>query len=318
MTEKQKIGLGTAAIGRPQYINIKKGTPKKFDREKFRQHGLNVLDLAYENGVRYFDTSPGYGMAEDVLIDWLKTKKDDSIELATKWGYSYIANFDPNAKIHELKEHSISQLLKQWKVSNELLPSLTTYQIHSATFDTGVLENKDVLYKLEELQQEHGMHMGLSTSGSNQVEVLKRAMDVEVNGKQLFDAFQVTYNMLDQSLLEISNDMVNSGKRIIIKEALANGRLFRNEKYKEYTGLYNQLEKLSAKYEVGVDAIALDFCTQTIDPFIVLSGVSEESQLLENLKSNKIELSLNDVELLKLFGVAPNVYWDERKKLSWN
>jgi len=108
--ETQKIGLGTAAIGRPQYINIKKQESEAFDLNTFRLKGIQVLESAYQQGVRYFDTAPGYGLAEQLLIDWVKDKKDPSIEVATKWGYAYVANFDPPASIHEVKDHGIDQM----------------------------------------------------------------------------------------------------------------------------------------------------------------------------------------------------------------
>ena len=318
MNKFQKIALGTAAIGRPQYINIKKGKSKNFDSVKFKEDGINVLEFAYNEGVRYFDTSPGYGMAEQIMIDWLKTKKDNSIEVATKWGYSYVANFDPKAVIHEIKDHSLPQLLRQWEKSKELLPYLSTYQIHSATLDTGVLDNEEVLNKLAVLKNEYELKIGITTSGSNQAEVLKKAMDIAVNNKQIFETFQVTYNMLDQSLAEVADDMIKDGKRIIIKEALANGRVFRNKDYSNYNNLYNLLELLANKYDVGVDAIALRFCIDTINPFMVLSGASEEFQLLENLKSNQIVLEEEDINLLKSFKSDSSSYWKERKQLNWN
>lgn len=317
MKKLQNIALGTAAIGRPQYINIKQEKTEKFDLIKFKNQGTRILDSAYNQGVRYFDTSPGYGMAEQILLDWLKTKNDNSIEVATKWGYSYIANFNPNATVHELKDHSLAQLLKQWEKSKELIPSLTTYQIHSATFETGVLDNKDVLYKLAELKNEHQLKIGISTTGSNQVEVLKKALDVHISNTQLFDTFQVTYNILDQSLLEVAEDLIKTNKRIIIKEALANGRLFRNKNYPNYNNLYSLLETLARKYNVGIDAIALRFCIDTIHPFTVLSGASKETQLLENLKANQIEIEKEDLILLESFKIETNNYWNERKQLKW-
>ena len=139
------IGLGTAALGRPQYINIRQEKSKNFSLHTFRQQGRNTLNRAYHQGIRYFDTAPGYGMAEQLLLDWVKEKGDDSIEVATKWGYTYVANFNADATQHEVKEHSLSKLNEQWKQSGQLLPYLSTYQIHSATFETGVLENRSVL-----------------------------------------------------------------------------------------------------------------------------------------------------------------------------
>ena len=312
------IGLGTAALGRPQYINIKKEATPPFSLEAFKQNGIDILNSAYDQGIRYFDTAPGYGMSEELLIDWVRQKDDDSIEVATKWGYTYVANFDPNAVQHEIKEHSLQKLNEQWEQSKNFLTNLRTYQIHSATFETGVLENEAVLNRLSELKLQHKLLIGITTSGDNQLDVLKKALTVQVNGENLFDAFQVTYNILDQSLAELMPLLHSLNKRVIIKEALANGRLFPNDNYKHYSELYELLTKLSKKYGVGIDAIALRFCIDSISPFTVLSGASIVQHLTDNLQAATFQLDEDELASLKKHGVPTSDYWQERKQLGWN
>jgi aryl-alcohol dehydrogenase-like predicted oxidoreductase len=318
MTKIQKIGLGTAAIGRPQYINIRQETTTEFSLDDFRKKGLEMLDTAYRQGIRYFDTAPGYGMAEQLLIEWVAEKEDASIEVATKWGYTYVANFDPTAKQHEVKEHSLEKLNEQWEQSKKLLPLLTTYQIHSATLETGVLENDKILHRLAELRNKHSILIGISTTGTNQVEAIKKALDVEVNGNSLFDVFQVTYNIFDQSLATISDLLSKQNIRLVIKEALANGRVFPNKKYTHYKKTYKILNDLTEKYGVGLDAIALRFCMDSIPVFKVLSGASNEQHLSDNLKATYFELEKNEIEILKELKTSPSAYWNERKLLGWN
>tara|TARA_B110000046_G_scaffold186036_1_gene231674 strand:+ start:5987 stop:6931 length:945 start_codon:yes stop_codon:yes gene_type:complete len=313
-----KLGLGTAALGRPQYINVRQNNSIDHDLETFRKHSFQVLEDAYNSGIRYFDSAPGYGLAEGLVFEWLKTKNDNTIEIATKWGYTYTANFDTNATIHEIKEHSLSKLNEQWGFSKQLLPYLKVYQIHSATLETGVLENDEVLEQLAFFKKTHNLKIGLTTTGTNQVEVIKKALKVLIDGEQLFDLFQVTYNFLDQSLKEISKDLINKNKSIIIKEAMANGRVFRNERYPHYNEMYSVLDDLSKKHKVGIDAISLKYCEQTVPKSIVLSGVSNTEQLKENLKINSFSLSINDIEILSSFKTDPKLYWEERKKLQWN
>ena len=139
-----------------------------------------------------------------------------------------------------------------------------------------------------------------------------------VDGEQIFDLFQVTYNFLDQSLLEISAELIRQNKSIVIKEALANGRVFRNENYPHYNKMYAILENLAEKHKVGVDAISLKYCEQTITNSIVLSGVSNSEQLEQNLKLNSFSLSDDDIQQLNSFKVSPEFYWNERKQLQWN
>ena len=313
-----KLGLGMAAIGRPHYINIRQEQVAPFDLEGFRQKGRAVLDVAYASGLRYFDTAPGYGLAEQLLLDWAHEKQDASIEVATKWGYTYTANFDANATQHEVKEHSLSKLKEQWAQSQKLLPYLSTYQIHSATFETGVLENAAVLGHLAQLKEKQALRMGLSTTGANQVEVLEKALEVEVDGVALFEVFQVTYNVLDQSLFDIGKQIVEAGKRLVIKEALANGRVFPNPAYPQYEGLYAILGRLAEAHQVGIDAIALRFCIDTLQPFKVLSGAANKLHIEQNLQAETFTLAAANIDLLQSFATDPLVYWPERKQLKWN
>jgi len=313
-----QLGLGTAALGRPQYINVRTESCDNSDLTAFKKQSFAVLEEAYNLGIHYFDTAPGYGLAEELVLEWLQTKDDKSIEIATKWGYTYTANFDANAKVHEVKEHSLAKLKEQWIFSKQLLPYLKVYQIHSATLETGVLENTEVLEYLAYLKKEFNLKIGLTTTGTNQVEVIKKALNVSVDGKQVFDVFQVTYNFLDQSLSEISAELVRQNKSIVIKEALANGRVFNNDNYTHYAKMYTTLENLAKKHQVGVDAISLKYCEQTISNAIVLSGASSTEQLKENLKLNSFTLSSDEIEILNSLKIAPEPYWSERKQLVWN
>ncbi|WP_317043153.1 aldo/keto reductase [Polaribacter tangerinus] len=313
-----ELGLGTAAIGRPQYINIKTENNIPLSLNAFKEQGFAVLENAYKLGIRYFDTAPGYGLAEELVLEWVQTKNDKNIEIGTKWGYTYTAKFNSTAKIHEVKEHSLQKLKAQWAISKKMLPYLKVYQIHSATLETKVLENTEILNYLANLKEKYQLQIGITTTGKNQIEVLKKALDIKVNNIYLFDVFQITYNLLEQSLSEISEELLRQNKQIIIKEALANGRIFRNENYQHYKEMYDYLEKVAQKYKVGVDAIALKYCSQTIPNSTVLSGASTENQLKENKKLLNISLTKDEINCLNKFKVTADFYWNERKKLIWN
>ena len=69
----RRMGLGLAAIGRPEYINLGRGSDLPADRtvEAMRDRADSLLDEAYESGVRYFDAARSYGLAEEFLGRWL-------------------------------------------------------------------------------------------------------------------------------------------------------------------------------------------------------------------------------------------------------
>ena len=67
---KTKIGLGLAALGRPEYINIRDGNILNKSMEAFKENAFSVLNFAYKHGIRYFDTAPSYGKGEQFLTNW--------------------------------------------------------------------------------------------------------------------------------------------------------------------------------------------------------------------------------------------------------
>ncbi|WP_340199987.1 aldo/keto reductase [Ascidiimonas sp. W6] len=312
------IGLGTAALGRPQYINIKQEKGSALSLDDFKERSLKTLDYAYAKGVRYFDTAPGYGMAERLITEWLDQQNDSSIVIATKWGYTYVANFDPKAKVHEIKEHSFFKLNEQWKISKKLLPFLKYYQIHSATIETGVLEDKKVLERLFELKNEYHLKVGLTTTGSNQAEVLQKGIDVHFRGEQLFEVFQCTFNPLDQSIYNLGHQILKANKKLVIKEAMANGRLFPNKKFSNHASLHKELQRIAIKYRVGADAVLLNYSMSKFKQAIILSGASTPDHLLQNLKATDFQLTQEEINHLSQFKMSPSDYWFERNKLTWN
>jgi aryl-alcohol dehydrogenase-like predicted oxidoreductase len=58
---------------------------------------------------------------------------------------------------------------------------------------------------------------------------LLRQHSVKIENEDLFDSYQVTYNIFEQSTYAILKHLLQLGKTVIIKEALANGRIFKNE-----------------------------------------------------------------------------------------
>lgn len=317
--DKTKIGLGLAALGRPEYINIRENASIDKSKKAFKENTFSVLDEAYRLGIDYFDTAPSYGKGEAFLQEWNALRNHQNVSLGTKWGYTYKANWELgfNGK-HEVKEHSLEKLLEQWEVSKQLLPRLEYYQVHSATFESGVLENKAVLHQLHHIKKTTNLKIGITTSGTNQKEVIASALKIKIEDESLFNSFQVTYNILEQDAFEVLKTALSKGKSVIIKEALANGRVFPNQNFEHYNSTYQILDELSKKYKVGIDAIALRFVMDNLKPTYVLSGASNKKQIKENIKAYNFNLSQSDLDILRSQKIAPKTYWEERSRLSWN
>ena len=313
-----KIGLGLAALGRPGYINLghKTDLNEDYDVERMKEHTHRMLDLAYQRGIRYFDAARSYGKAEYFLSEWLENKQD--IAAGSKWGYTYTAGWKVNAVKHEIKEHSLQVLDRQWPESSGLLGDcLKIYHIHSASLESGVLDNKKVLDRLWELKNS-GMVIGLSLSGTHQSETLDRALGISRDGKCLFQSVQVTWNILERSTTAVLQKAKEAGFGVIVKEALANGRLTARNSDPSFSSQLRVIQNLSFKYEVGVDAIAIAYVLNQPWVNIVLSGAATESQLRSNLHAQHLNLEKEDIEALDQLVESPAEYWRSRSLLEWN
>jgi aryl-alcohol dehydrogenase-like predicted oxidoreductase len=308
--EVTPIGLGLAALGRPGYINLGHASDLDghTDAESMERAAHAVLDVAYERGIRYFDAARSYGRAEAFLGSWLDQRGfgPDDVTVGSKWGYTYTANWHVHAKVHEVKDLSAATLRRQLDESQELLENhLRLYQIHSATIESGVLDDPEVLFELAKLRAS-GMAIGFTATGPDQAHTIEHAL--EVGG---FDAVQATWNLLERSAGDALAAAHAEGLGVIIKEALANGRL---------TTRGDVPELASAAHITGQTEDALALAAVLAQPWVdvVLSGAANVDQLQSNLVAVTLDLGPEVHERLDSIGEDPETYWHERSDLAWN
>jgi aryl-alcohol dehydrogenase-like predicted oxidoreductase len=279
-----------------------------------------VLDAAWAAGIRYFDAARSYGRAEAFFSSWLAARElpPESVAVGSKWGYTYTAGWQVETEKHEVKEHSLPVLQRQIGESRALLGDyLNLYQIHSATLDSGVLENKEVLAELARLRED-GLLIGLSLSGANQAETLQRAMAVQINGRLLFDSVQATWNLLEQSAGEALQEAHEAGMGVIVKEALANGRLTPRNQDPAFQSRLDILNKTTAKHNTTIDALALAAVLAQPWADIVLSGAATVEQLQSNVLAVNVRWDENTAVALHSIQETPQTYWQTRSQLDWN
>ena len=323
-----QLGLGLAALGRPGYINLghDQDLNADYDVASMQRRAHDVLDCAWNAGIRYFDAARSYGKAEQFLATWLNDRSIDSqdVTIASKWGYTYTADWQVNVpadKSHEVKQHSIDRLDQQHKESIDQFGSqLDLYQIHSATLASGVLSNDRVLDRLAELRDQ-GLKIGLSVSGAEQATVIRKAFECHRGGQPVFSAVQATWNLFEPSAGVALQEASDRGWRVIVKEGVANGRLTTRNDEPDFVLNRQLLQTIADSHSVSIDAVAL--AAILVQPWsdVVLSGAATGEHLLSNLRAVEVVPQLDDGEvsgLIEAFAEPPSEYWTKRSNLSWN
>lgn len=310
LQDAPRIGLGLAALGRPAYITSDRASELGNDRspESMRHRTEAMLDAAYQAGVRYIDAARSYGRAESFLAGWLAARKlsPDDITVGSKWGYTYVGDWRMDADRQETQDLSLDALNRQLAESLGILgSSLALYQIHSANPDNAVLSSPDVLDALRRLR-ERPMAIGLTVTGPEQAQVIDAAIELD-----LFDTVQATWNLLEPSSGDALARAHEAGLTVIVKEAVANGRL---------TNAGDQPALMKAAAARGLTADTLAISAALAQPWadIVLSGAVTVETLHSNLAASDATW---DSDLAGLGGglaePAP-VYWRERSQRAWN
>jgi aryl-alcohol dehydrogenase-like predicted oxidoreductase len=301
------IGLGLAALGRPGYLTLGHGDDLGGDRsvEALERHAHAVLDAAYEAGVRYFDAARSYGRAEAFLASWLE-RREVEVTVGSKWGYTYSAEWQVDADPPEVKDLSAAAFRRQLAETRALLGArLSLYQIHSATVESGVLEDAAVLEGLADLRAE-GVAIGLSVTGANQAATIEQAA-----GTGAFDTVQATYNVLEPSAGPALERAQAAGMGVIVKEAVANGRLTAR-------GDQPAFRAIADDAGVAPDALALAYVLARPWVGVALSGAATAEHLASNLAAREVEWTDALEQRTRGLAMDAQEYWSQRSEMQWN
>ena len=128
-----ELGLGIVGLGRP-WGYIPGEVPSEPD-------AIRLLERAYEIGIRYFDSAPSYGVAEERLGKFLASldaRERSQVRIATKFGEHWDA-----ARQQPFVDHSYDALCRSLDTSLERLKRIDVLQLHKTT--PAALASRDVV-----------------------------------------------------------------------------------------------------------------------------------------------------------------------------
>ena len=307
-----RVGLGVGGFGRPAYITTDRAVDFGSDRSEraFRTRTWQVLDAAYSAGVRYVDVARSYGLAERFLSEWLADRGDPAdLVIGSKWGYTYVAAWDLAAPVQEVKDLSVATFERQYGETTALLGErLRLYQVHSLTIESGALDDAPLLAALAQ-RREQGLLIGITTTGANQADTIRRALEVRVDGLPLFAAVQATWNLLEPSAGPALAEASAAGWSVIVKEAVANGRLTAAG---DAGRPGSALGGAAAASGHAPDALAIAVALAQPWAAVVLSGAATVGQLTSNLRA--VEIGAPEMPDLAEPAAA---YWAARSARPW-
>lgn len=314
---RARWAIGTAVLGRPAYINTGSSDvlPNNRDVASFRNNTFQMLDAAMAAGIDWIDTARSYGRAEEFVGQWWRHRAEADPDwsvhaptISSKWGYEYVGDWNRSADVHEVKNHSLAQFERQLARTRATLPRFHLYQVHSLTPESSLFDDGPLLDALARLR-DSGVAVGFSVSGPGQAETILRAIHLDRAGAALFSSVQATWNLLEPSAGAALATAARRELTVIVKEALANGRLV--------TEPHCALRTIAATLGVGPDAVAL--AAAAAQPWVnrVLLGAAGVEQLAQNLRADRIILTLDELGQLATLAQPAGQYWAARSALPW-
>lgn len=193
------IGIGTIWMGRRWPMdNQNYKSPSKEEIETY-------LKLAYESGIRMFDTAIAYGLSEDNLGRFFNDNSayiSDSF-IATKWGEEFDLETEVSTVTHS-KEHLIYSMGR----SLQKLPKVDLLYIHKANAE--VLSNSDIQREMLSLVDNGKIkYTGASISSESDLESIIKS------GHLWVDFLQTGANVV-RNRPELIESVFNKGIAVVV------------------------------------------------------------------------------------------------------
>jgi aryl-alcohol dehydrogenase-like predicted oxidoreductase len=178
-----------------------------------------------------------------------------------------------------------------------------------------VLDDATLHRALADLRS-RGVRIGVSTSGQGQADTIRRALAIVVDGEPLFTSIQSTWNVLEPSAGPALAEAAEAGARVIVKEAVANGRLAPGGG--DDTPGPRRAAAMAAELGVGVDQLATAAALAQPWAWRVLSGAVSPDQLHSNIRATCLTLPADVLAELETLAEHPGPYWASRARRPWS
>ena len=238
-----ELGLGLLSIGRRWGVN----DVQPPDEEA----ALSLLEAAYSNGIRFFDTAPAYARSEAILGRALSSAllPQDRIKIATKMG----EHWDAEKKVARAG-HSFDELSRSLDRSMELLGRIDLLQLHKA--NAANVASHSTLKALD-----HASSMGIGAFGASVSDFETAAIACKSG---CYEYLQFPFNINNRSLGTVFELLAKYKMKAIVNRPFAMGAL------------------IQAGAEKSPDEL-LRFITSMGFSGVILTGTSCVSHLVANI-----------------------------------
>lgn len=198
------LGCGLIGIGR-KWGYVDSPIPSEEDV-------LQFLSFAFENGIRYFDTAPSYGLSEERLGKFLQTlssQERQSLMISTKFGEHW-----DKGKNDAYVDHSYDALVKSLEQSQSLLGKIDLLYLHKAHLQA--LQSDDVKKAFDYAKRLRITRFGASISDLDSAEY--------VLSQDLYSVLQFPYNSANILFAEIIDRVRKRGKIVVINRPFNMGQ----------------------------------------------------------------------------------------------
>ena len=270
--EISRLGLGNMRL--PCKTPIKREANPLIDYNKAQE----LVDMAYENGVNYFDTAYMYhaGKSEKFIGQALKKYPRESYYLADK------------LPIWMCKRPADMQKIFDKQLQRTGIDCFDFYLLHS--LDKGNFEKceKYGAYDFLLEKQKQGLIKNIGFSFHGTIDDLKTIV-----AAHHWDFAQIQMNYLDWKNQDAKTQyeiLTQAGIPVIVMEPVRGGKLADVPKRVEELFKNNAPDKSIASW-------AIRFCATHDNVLTILSGMNAKEQMLDNLQSLTDFVPMTDVEL---------------------